>query len=255
MIDCQNKRKSSLSHDIDVYENFEKLYFFDSETLYELIYKTDSWKLNADFEDIEYIIKRMKKCIFEFKEKAEIFLDEKKYLEKKRTEYEEDFIEISYLFTSYTRTLLDIRNVLVKKYRVDAYTDKTNSIFSVDSVSDLIQAIRNTSVHRSLYKPNWNIMYKFPGKEIYITIDNRLLLKYGELKKEAKKRINETYGENINIIKLFEQYMQKVELLHEWHKKEIYEVYPEKVKEYQKYVDWLDALKTRVATGLKNQEI
>jgi len=245
----QDKRKNSLSQDIDIYDNFKKMYFFDNEKLYELIHETDAWKLYTDFEDIEYIIIRMKKCIVDFKEKAGRFLEEKKFLEKKRTEYEEDFIEISYLFTSYTYTIFQIRKVLVEKYSVSHYNNKVKEIFSVDVVGTLIKAIRHTSVHRTLYKPQWQIEYKFPGKEINIMIDKKFLLKGTNL--NNKNTINETYGKEINIIQLFEQYMQKVELLHEWHKKEIYQVYPEIVKERQKYADWLAALNTRVTRSLK----
>ncbi|MCK9455361.1 hypothetical protein [Sulfurimonas sp.] len=232
----QNKRKNSLKHDIDVYENFEKLYFFDSEKLYELIYETEAFKLYADLEDIEYIIERMKKYISKFQEKAEEFLVEAK------KEYEEDFIEISYIFTSYTFTLLNIRTAIQKNNPVNYYEEKTKEIFSVDLVGSLIKVIRNTSVHRNLYKPKWNIEYKLPGKEIYIILDKKLLLKDHNLNSKDKKLIKENYGEHINIIQLFEQYMQKIELLHKWHKKEIYKTYPEKIEQYKKYIEWLDIL-------------
>lgn len=245
IIDIQNKRKNNLSHDISNYENFEKLYFFDNEKLHDLIHKTEAWKLYADFEDIEYIIKRMKKCISNFKETAEKFLNEEK------KDYEEDFIEISYLFTSYTYTIYKIREVLSTKYPVDAYSDKLNSVFSIDAVGHLIKAIRHTSVHRTLYKPRWHIEYTFPGKEIYIMIDKKLFLKDDNL--NNKKAINKTYGKNINIIDLFEQYIQKVELFHKWHKEKIYSNYSDKIEEYKKYSDWFDKLNIRSTEALKNQ--
>lgn len=246
----QEKQKETLDTDISIYENFRAMYFFDGAQLRYILSELRGAKLRSRLQDIEFMIRKMESNIQKLKQVGKSYLDTRDEI------LVEDFTEYCYLYSSYMYSITIIYvEYLNNEFLPESYTIQRENIFGEEGIREhfiIKDVIRNASIHGKLYKPSWLISYNYPQPTtIQITLEKRILL----LNKNAKdkKEYFEHYDEHIDIVKLFESYLQKVKNFFEWYQTAVYVQYSDELKLYDDYVNQLKALQQESIHNLKKQ--
>lgn len=247
----QEKQKETLDTDISIYENFRAMYFFDGARLQEIINSTNGAKINSKLEDIEFMIQRMGKIIQKIEQAGNY------YLEIKNESLVDDFIEYCYLYSAYAETIYHIYKYLEEKFAIKNDINQRNIILGDEGLGEenIVQKIiRNSSLHGKLYKPSSNVYFTFQpySKRIEITLLKEAILSNKNCNGKGKQYL-EKHDRNINIVELFNSYLQKVKNFFEWYRATVYIQYNEELKLYDDYVSQLKALQQESINGLKKQ--
>lgn len=247
IIKLQEERKKNLDSDISIYSNFQKMYYYDNLKLREIIKNTVGGKIDLKLQDIDFIIERMDKIIFKINQISNDFL------ESHNEELMDDLTELSYLYSSYSLSIIDKYRAILKEFNIYNYDEKRKEIFGKDCIHDLITLIRNTSTHGKLYRVSWIISYDFYKglKTINLTLEKKVLLQDKNLKSSVKDYVLDL--KEIDIFLLYKNYLKKVKLMFTWFQNEINIQYEKEMIEFNKYNSRLKELDSQMIDGLNKQ--
>lgn len=244
------QRKESFNEDITIYDNFNKMYFFDNQRLRKIINESNAGKITLKLQDIEFMIDRMQKIIKKIEDNANLFL------ESQNDFIIDDITELSYLFSSYAFSIVNTYRAIFENYKVEGYDKKRKEIFDNGLHNIVHDILRNSTVHGKLYKTSWNIHYSIEpySKNIFITFDKNVILENEKNKLNSKgKEYLLKCDKYVDVIQLFKDYIECVVLLYTWFADTIKKQYENDFNLYIKYINWINELEQKTADGLKKQ--
>ncbi|MGB6328617.1 MAG: hypothetical protein WBF48_06795 [Halarcobacter sp.] len=253
IFNIQEEKKKKLNINITDFENFEKMYFIDSTRLHSIIESSNGYKISKLHTDIEYIIKRMDKVLLKIDELY------KEFDKSHNNDLMDDFTELTYLFVSYSYSILMINNdELNVKYPINDFEKKRQKLFDNDGIHNIIiGVIRNSFHHGNLLHNKWLVKCNEKCCKLYITfnIEELYILKDRDDKLRLKRKgidyIEECSGD-IDISSLFSVYLENVKEFFFWYKLNRYKTFKDDMDLYNKYMNHKKIIEDKIKfNGIK----
>lgn len=170
------------------------------------------------------------------------------------------FREISFRlhnFVASSLSLVDHSRIIYKKAfedkgHFDVYQKQVDSDLKKDELIQFIQKLRQMCQHYRL--PHISAEWKLKESKLTLYLQKNDLLQFDGWNKEAKKYLNES-GKKIDLLKVVNEYYERIVTFHTWAKKEFSELYGKEIMSVYEYTKEINKKKSNVIISELNSAL